>query len=161
MIYPPKDLPTDTHPHSPGWTGPTATRPSALSRIAKALNRALSTTQTVIPVLETMAGAGGVIGNTFQDLAGIIAEVDDKSRIGVCLDTCHVFAAGYVSDFRTPCFPFSNHQMHVSVIRANPASSPPDLGCDLMQASRPHSADRLLFAGSTRTRQIQGRNAGI
>lgn len=57
-------------------------------------------TQTVIPVLETMAGAGGVIGNTFQDLAGIISEVDDKSRIGVCLDTCHVFAAGY--DLREP-----------------------------------------------------------
>ena len=47
-----------------------------------------------------MAGAGGVIGNTFEDLAGIIAEVDDKSRIGVCLDTCHVFAAGY--DLREP-----------------------------------------------------------
>ena len=81
--------------YSPGWTGPTATRPSALSRIAKALNRGLSMTQTVIPVLETMAGAGGVIGNTFHDLAGIISEVDDKSRVGVCLDTCHVFAAGY------------------------------------------------------------------
>ncbi|KAL8797673.1 MAG: hypothetical protein Q9195_000025 [Heterodermia aff. obscurata] len=84
----------------PGWTGPTATRPSALSRIANALNRALSATKTVVPVLETMAGAGGVIGNTFQDLADIIAEVDDKSRIGVCLDTCHVFAAGY--DLREP-----------------------------------------------------------
>ena len=47
-----------------------------------------------------MAGAGGVIGNCFEDLAGIIAEVDDKSRIGVCLDTCHVFAAGY--DLREP-----------------------------------------------------------
>lgn len=47
-----------------------------------------------------MAGAGGVIGNTFQDLADIIAEVDDKSRVGVCLDTCHVFAAGY--DLREP-----------------------------------------------------------
>lgn len=100
MIYPPDDSSTDVYPHSPGSTGPTATRPSALSRIAKALNKALSTTQTVIPVLETMAGAGGVIGNTFQDLAGIIAEIDDKTRIGVCLDTCHVFAAGYVSDFR-------------------------------------------------------------
>lgn len=85
---------------SPGWTGPTATRPSALSRIANALNSALSSTKNVVPVLETMAGAGGVIGNTFQDLAGIIAEVDDKSRIGVCLDTCHVFAAGY--DLREP-----------------------------------------------------------
>lgn len=42
-----------------------------------------------------MAGGGTVIGSSFNELAEIIALVDDKSRIGVCLDTCHVFAAGY------------------------------------------------------------------
>lgn len=42
-----------------------------------------------------MAGDGTKIGSSFEDLAEIIALVDDKSRIGVCLDTCHVFAAGY------------------------------------------------------------------
>ena len=42
-----------------------------------------------------MAGGGTVIGSSFNDLAEIIALVDDKSRVGVCLDTCHVFAAGY------------------------------------------------------------------
>lgn len=42
-----------------------------------------------------MAGGGTAIGSSFSDLAEIIALVDDKSRIGVCLDTCHVFAAGY------------------------------------------------------------------
>jgi len=47
-----------------------------------------------------MAGKGTVIGNRFEDLRDIIAQVDDKSRIGVCLDTCHSFAAGY--DLRTP-----------------------------------------------------------
>lgn len=47
-----------------------------------------------------MAGAGNIIGSTFEDLRDIIALVDDKSRIGVCLDTCHVFAAGY--DLRSP-----------------------------------------------------------
>lgn len=42
-----------------------------------------------------MAGAGNVIGSTFEDLRDIISLVDDKSRVGVCLDTCHSFAAGY------------------------------------------------------------------
>lgn len=84
----------------PGWTGPTATCESALTRIASSLNRAHAATSTVTPVLETMAGSGSVIGSTFSDLASIIAQVDNKSRVGVCMDTCHVFAAGY--DLRSP-----------------------------------------------------------
>lgn len=83
----------------PGSTG-NHPRPSAIARIAKALNRAHSATQTVTPVLETMAGGGNVIGSTFEDLRDVIALIDDKKRIGVCLDTCHVFAAGY--DLRSP-----------------------------------------------------------
>ena len=83
----------------PGWTG-SHPRPSAIARLAKALNRAHLATKTVVPVLETMAGGGNVIGSTFEDLRDIIALIDDKTRIGVCLDTCHVFAAGY--DLRTP-----------------------------------------------------------
>ncbi|KAL6714606.1 DNA-(apurinic or apyrimidinic site) lyase [Lecanora helva] len=83
----------------PGWTG-SHPRPSAIARIAKALNRAHLATKTVTPVLETMAGGGNVIGSTFEDIRDIIALVDDKNRIGVCLDTCHVFAAGY--DLRAP-----------------------------------------------------------
>ena len=83
----------------PGWTG-SHPRPSAIARIANALNRAHQATKTVIPVLETMAGGGNVIGSTFEDLRDIIALIDDKDRIGVCLDTCHVFAAGY--DLRAP-----------------------------------------------------------
>jgi AP endonuclease-1 len=47
-----------------------------------------------------MAGQGNVIGATFEDLRDIIEQVEDKPRIGVCLDTCHSFAAGY--DLRTP-----------------------------------------------------------
>ena len=47
-----------------------------------------------------MAGGGTVIGSRFEDLRDIISLVTDKSRIGVCLDTCHTFAAGY--DIRTP-----------------------------------------------------------
>lgn len=83
----------------PGWTG-SHPRPSAIARIAKALNRAHAATKTVTPVLETMAGGGNVIGSTFEDLRDIIALVDDKKRVGVCLDTCHVHAAGY--DLRKP-----------------------------------------------------------
>ncbi|KAI4180720.1 MAG: hypothetical protein LQ346_006939 [Caloplaca aetnensis] len=77
-------------------------RPAAIARIASALNRALSDTQTITPLLETMAGSGNVIGSTFADLASIIALINDehKSRIGICLDTCHLFAAGY--DLRSP-----------------------------------------------------------
>ena len=83
----------------PGSTG-SHPRPSAIARIAKALNRAHAATETVTPVLETMAGGGNVVGSTFEDLRDIIALIDDKNRIGVCIDTCHVFAAGY--DLRAP-----------------------------------------------------------
>lgn len=83
----------------PGNTG-SATRSSAITRIASALNRAHKATKMVKPVLENMAGGGNVIGSTFEDLRDIISQVEDKSRIGVCIDTCHSFAAGY--DLRTP-----------------------------------------------------------
>ena len=83
----------------PGNTGPNP-RSEAISRIAKALNKAHKETRTVIPVLETMAGGGNAIGSTFEDLRDAIAGVEDKSRVGVCIDTCHIFAAGY--DIRTP-----------------------------------------------------------
>jgi len=51
-------------------------------------------------VLENTAGAGNTLGRTFEELKEIIDRVDDKSRVGVCLDTCHMFAAGY--DIRLP-----------------------------------------------------------
>lgn len=78
----------------PGSTG-SAPRPAAIKRIANQLNRALAVTRDVVPVLEAMAGAGNVIGSTFEDLRDIIADVSQKERIGVCIDTCHIFAAGY------------------------------------------------------------------
>lgn len=95
-----EDLGIKYYNFHPGTTGGNP-RPAAISRIAAALNKAISTTKIVVPLLETMATAGSnVIGSTFEDLRDIIAEVDDKDRIGVCLDTCHVFAAGY--DLRQP-----------------------------------------------------------
>jgi AP endonuclease-1 len=70
-------------------------RPEAIGRISDAINRAHAATKTVTPVLENMAGAGNVIGSAFEDLRDIIEGVKDKNRVGVCLDTCHAFAAGY------------------------------------------------------------------
>ncbi|KAI9812050.1 MAG: hypothetical protein M1827_004943 [Pycnora praestabilis] len=83
----------------PGNTGPSP-RPEAISRIADHLNLAHQSTKTVKTLLENMAGKGNVIGSTFEDLRDIIALVEDKSRVGVCLDTCHAFVAGY--DLRNP-----------------------------------------------------------
>ncbi|KAB2572118.1 putative dna-(apurinic or apyrimidinic site) lyase 1 protein [Lasiodiplodia theobromae] len=80
-----------------------STRDEALKQLASQLNRAHkdSSTGTVLTLLETMAVFdGNTIGGTFEELAAVIALIDDKSRVGVCLDTCHVFAAGY--DLRTP-----------------------------------------------------------
>jgi AP endonuclease-1 len=78
------------------------TRENGIRLIADAINKAHKDRETgsVIPVLETMASLGNTIGGTFEDLAAIIEHVEDKERVGVCLDTCHVFAAGY--DLRTP-----------------------------------------------------------
>ncbi|KZF22436.1 DNA-lyase, partial [Xylona heveae TC161] len=78
----------------PGNTGPSP-RPEAIARIAGQLNRVHQNSSGVVTLLETMAGGGNVIGSTFEDLRDIIALIDDKSRVGVCLDTCHIFAAGY------------------------------------------------------------------
>lgn len=83
----------------PGSTGKNP-RPEAIARIAAQLNKAHKATSTVVTVLENMAGAGNVIGSTWEDLRDIIALIDDKSRVGVCIDTCHAFAAGH--DLRTP-----------------------------------------------------------
>jgi len=75
-------------------------RPDAIGRIARQLNKAHAATKTVVTVLENMAGQGNVIGSSWEDLRDIIALVDDKSRVGVCIDTCHAFAAGH--DLRSP-----------------------------------------------------------
>ncbi|KAF9043939.1 xylose isomerase-like protein [Panaeolus papilionaceus] len=73
---------------------------TAVGYISQCINDAHAATNTVIVVLENMAGAGNIIGSDFSHLASIIELVKDKSRVGVCIDTCHAFAAGY--DIRTP-----------------------------------------------------------
>ncbi len=66
-----------------------------LARIAESINLALQQTSGVTAVLETTAGQGSNLGWRFEQLAEIIEQVDDKARVGVCVDTCHIFAAGY------------------------------------------------------------------
>lgn len=66
-----------------------------LRLIAECINRALEATEGVTAVLENTAGQGTNLGYRFEQLAEIISQVDDKSRIGVCIDTCHAHAAGY------------------------------------------------------------------
>jgi deoxyribonuclease-4 len=71
----------------------------SLKRVAESINIALDKTDQVIGVIENTAGQGTNLGYTFEHLAAIIRQVEDKRRIGVCIDTCHAFAAGY--DLRT------------------------------------------------------------
>lgn len=84
------------HPGSNGTN-----RTQALSIIAQTIDRIYekNTIKTMI-LLETMAGQGSTIGKTFEEISAIINQVNHKSKVGVCIDTCHIFAAGY--DIRTP-----------------------------------------------------------
>ncbi len=68
---------------------------TCLQRIAESINIALERTHGVTAVIENTAGQGSNVGYDFAHLAAIIDRVDDKSRVGVCIDTCHAFAAGY------------------------------------------------------------------
>jgi deoxyribonuclease IV len=66
-----------------------------LKRIAESINITLDKTSGVTAVIENTAGQGTNMGHTFEQLAYIIEFVEDKSRVGVCIDTCHAFTAGY------------------------------------------------------------------
>lgn len=71
----------------------------SLDLVAESINLALDQVEGVTAVIENTAGQGSTLGYRFEHLAHIIDRVEDKSRIGVCLDTCHTFTAGY--DLRT------------------------------------------------------------
>lgn len=71
-----------------------------LARIAESLNMAIDAVPNVIAVIENTAGQGSNMGWRFEHLAEIIEQVENKARVGVCLDTCHLFSAGYdISSF--------------------------------------------------------------
>ncbi len=66
-----------------------------LALISESLNIALEKTGGVTAVIENTAGQGSNLGFTFEQIAQIISKVDDKTRVGVCIDTCHAYASGY------------------------------------------------------------------
>ena len=66
-----------------------------LARIAESINRTLDQTAGVCAVIENPAGQGTNLGYTFEQIAAIIDRVEDKTRVGVCIDTAHTLAAGY------------------------------------------------------------------
>jgi len=70
-----------------------------LDYVAKSINAAHAKTDKIILVIENTAGQGSNLGYTFEHLAYLISKIKDKKRIGVCIDTCHLFVAGY--DFST------------------------------------------------------------
>ncbi len=72
---------------------------ASLARVAESINWTLERSEGVTAVIENTAGQGSNLGYRFEHLALIIEQVEDKSRVGVCLDTCHTFTAGY--DLRT------------------------------------------------------------
>ncbi|CAL4326200.1 deoxyribonuclease IV [Buchnera aphidicola] len=75
------------------------TEHDCLLRISESINIALDKTKNIIAVIENTAGQGTNVGYCFEHLSEIIKHINDKSRVGVCIDTCHLFASGY--DLRT------------------------------------------------------------
>ncbi|HNZ68213.1 MAG: deoxyribonuclease IV [Prolixibacteraceae bacterium] len=67
----------------------------SLSRVAESINQALDKTKGVTAVIENTAGQGSNLGHSFEQITEIIDQVEDKSRVGVCIDTCHSYSAGY------------------------------------------------------------------
>jgi deoxyribonuclease-4 len=87
-----------THPGAHTGSGVEA----GIAQFAESLNRIFDTIpdNKTITCLETTAGQGTTLGRTFEELAAIIELVEAKDRVGICMDTCHIFAAGY--ELRTP-----------------------------------------------------------
>jgi deoxyribonuclease-4 len=84
----------------PGSHLKAVTPSECMAHIAASMNSALKASEGVTLLIENSAGQGTSIGRRFEELAEIISQVEDKTRVGVCLDTCHLFAGGY--DLRTP-----------------------------------------------------------
>jgi deoxyribonuclease-4 len=79
----------------PGSHLKTISEEECLSRIAESVNIVLDKTKGVTAVIENTAGQGTNMGHKFEQLRFIIDKVNDKSRVGICIDTCHAFTSGY------------------------------------------------------------------
>ncbi|KAM9992742.1 hypothetical protein ACTFIY_010180 [Dictyostelium cf. discoideum] len=75
----------------------------SIKKVAESLDYILERTKDVVAVIECTAGQGTNLGYTFEHLRDMIALVKDKTRVGVCLDTCHMFAAGYNISTKSNC----------------------------------------------------------
>jgi deoxyribonuclease-4 len=73
---------------------------ACLDLVAQGVNHALKATRGVAAIVENTAGQGGSVGRTFEQIAYLLERIGDEARSGVCLDTCHLYAAGY--DLSTP-----------------------------------------------------------
>lgn len=111
----------------------------AKKRLANNINRAIEATEFVKIVIENMSGRGNLIGNSLEDLKDVIDMVDDKSRVGVCLDTCHAFASGYDISDEEKFNDFLNQfdkiigSEYLSAIHLNDSKAPLDSTRDLHQ----------------------------
>ena len=70
-------------------------RKGSLALVAEALDEALASTEGVRPIIETTAGQGSNLGSSFEEIAELLTKSKFPERLGVCIDTCHIFAAGY------------------------------------------------------------------
>lgn len=69
--------------------------PAGIDQTATLLNEVMTSAQQTTVLLETMSGGGSEIGGTFEEIAALLSRIALQDKIGVCFDTCHVFAAGY------------------------------------------------------------------
>ena len=88
-----KELGLDKMVLHPG-SATTCTKEEAISNIAEAINKIYENTTDVMILLEYMAGKGNEVGSSIGELKGIIDKINDKERIGVCIDTCHMNDSG-------------------------------------------------------------------
>lgn len=106
----------------------TLDRNNAIEFIANGINEVIQEAQNnVIICIETMSGKGSEVGKTFEELKAIIDLIEDKSKIGVCLDTCHIHEAGYdVRDVNKILDEFDNviGMQYLKVIHLNDSKNP-------------------------------------
>ena len=69
--------------------------PTGIAQTTELLNEVMTSSQSTTVLIETMSGGGSEIGGTFEQVAELLSRIREQDKIGICLDTCHMFAAGY------------------------------------------------------------------
>ena len=125
------------HPGSALKNGGSA--PDAVKRAGKVIKEALAESETCPLLLEDTAGAGGTLGRSFEELAALLEAAGGQKRLGVCLDSCHLFASGY--DVRT------RESLGAMLDEFDRV-----VGCERLQAL--HVNDSMTGLGSNRDRHV-------